>query len=398
MPLYQYRAVTAKGTPIVGRRVTRDQRTLVKELEEEGQVVTEIREVSTLELFFSQAKRQELILLTRHLGTMLRAGLPLTEGLRDLVSQAANSKIRFSLQRVLEHVLKGKSLSEALAASPELFPRLYCHMVRSGEATGRLDETLLQISKLYEDEEAFIGKIRQALTYPALLVLVSIVIIFFIVTNFVPKFVGIFQDMGIPLPWPTRLLLFASTVLPKMLLVGLPVILFLLFALVAFLKTEAGQIRRDFLKLRLPLFGPLIAKINLARFLRTLSLLYGSGVSILESLELATETLSNAYLQQKLRPVGQVLSSGEELAPLLKATHQFNPMVLRMVATGEKTGELSEMLENGAAFYETECDATIQKISVLLEPILLLVMGGIIVLVMLSTLLPMFDLIKTLRK
>lgn len=395
MPLFYYKAIDSKGKTREGETISDQKQELIRKLQSEGYMVTAIEE---RKLVLLRKQREEVALFTRLLATMLKAGLPLTEAITDIIAQVKDRDLKKSLYQVLEAVLKGQALHEGLRYAPAYFPPLYVHMVKAGESSSLLVEALSRLAKFYEKEQALRQKVRSALTYPAILVVVSIILVSFIMVGFVPRFVSIFKGMDVPLPLPTRILLFFSTNFFWFVLAFLAAAGLVLAMGIVYSSTIWGRKVIDRFKITIPLFGELQLKSALSRYLRTLGTLYATGVPIVEALQLSREVLDNAYLQEKFSFIEEEVLKGEALAENLKETGLFASPVIRFAATGEKTGELPAMLEHGANFYDLEVETAIERLSIVLEPFFLIVMGGIVALIMLSTLLPMFQLIKTLRQ
>lgn len=404
MAVFNYRAVDAKGFSTEGSLEADSRDDVIKELSERGQFVTFLEKqteiLSTPRVFdrFKGVRTGDIALFTNQLATMLSAGLPLSESLSDLSNQIENLKLKKALNDIYSKVLSGSTLADSLSAHPNVFPDLYVSMVRAGEAAGFLDEALRRLSVYFEQETSLVQKVKSALTYPAVLIAVAVAIILFVVTQFIPRFVVLFDRVGIPLPLPTRILYFGSIMIKSY---GLPVFsIFILFvfSLLRFAKTPLGKPLSHRIKLSIPIFGKLHAKIAVSHFLRTLGTLYAGGIPIIEALQIAEKTMDNLVMEKSLANVKKRVREGEPLARTLSDTKLFPTMVIRMVATGEKTGSLAVLLEKASDFYDMEIDSTVSQLSSLLQPLILVVVGGMIGFIMASTLLPIFQMIKLLRR
>lgn len=402
MPTFSYKAVDSLGKETSGEMITDNQQALIKILSEKGYVVTSVEKEKEEKRWtfwdrFKGIKNEDLSSFTTQLATMVSSGLSLPDCLEDLSSQTENLKFRKILKKIKEEVIGGESLSSALSKHPAIFPPIYVNMVQAGEVGGALEVILKRLSSFLEQENNLRQKIRTAMTYPVVLLAVAVLVIIFILVNFIPKFVALFSRMGVSLPLPTLILYQGSLILQRfglLLLIGLSL---LVIVIRNYSKTSAGRKQFDQIRLGLPIFGRLNLKVSTSRFLRTLGTLYSSGVPILQSLEVAKQTMGNTVLAKRLSSVGEQVGGGESIAEPLRMSRLFSPMVIRMISTGEKAGALDQMLDKAADFYDLEIENTIERLSALLEPLILLVMGGLVGFIMASTLLPMFQMVKLLR-
>lgn len=407
MPVFKYQGFDEKGNAISGtvEAVSRD--VLIKTLAAKGEFPTKINEeetttkeqVKTVTLVKSRKiSREEIEVFTTQLASMLKAGVSLAPSIQDLAENTENLKFKKILLNVQQSLLSGKSFSESLSGFPKIFPAVYLSMIKAGEAGGKLPEVLERLAFTIKREVELINKIRTALTYPLVLTLVALAVITFILTNFVPKFIDIFRKMGIPLPLPTFILYKASLYFKILFFPLLAVLVILVFILKAFLNTKAGKTIYDEIALNLPFLGNLHLKVCALRFLRTLGTLYSSGVPILDSINISKETLNNVVLEKRISATLSSISKGEDLSSTFRKTNIFSPLVLRMINTGEKSGSLQQMLNNSAEFYDVEIETTLQRLTALLEPMILLIMGSLVAFIMASTLMPMFQMIRLMRK
>lgn len=404
MATFSYRGVDKEGNPTDGVLDAETQESLVRYLYNAGVTVTRVdkerEQIPGLRFTdrFRGVNKQDVSLFTTHLATMLSSGLSLTESLSDIAAQTEFPKLKKVLDSVYRSVMQGESLSQALAAHPHVFPDVYVNMIRSGETGGVLDVVLQRLIQFYDQELDLTQRVKTAMTYPMVLVLVASGVIAFILTNFIPKFVDLFVKMGIELPLPTLILYKGSKILQKYGAVILTFMFLFIYAFRVYISTPSGKVLYDRLRLSFPIFGKLHLKTCLSRFMRTLATLYGAGVPILRSIEVSDKTMDNAILSRAMLKVIPRVREGEPLADALTRTNLFPPMVLRMVATGEKTGKLDQLLHRASDFYDSEVDNTIDRLSALLEPIILLVMGSLVGLIMASTLMPMFKMIQLIRR
>jgi type IV pilus assembly protein PilC len=294
-------------------------------------------------------------------------------------------------------VEKGASLSQAMGRHPRAFNRLYIAMVRAGETGGVLDSVLLQLASTIEKQVELRHKIKSAMTYPIAVFGLVVMIVAAMLLFVVPMFKSLYADLGGTLPLPTRILMLASTLITKFLPVVLVVIAGAVFALKRWIKTEAGRATWDTMKLKLPVFGKLTRKTALTRFARTFAVLLRSGVPILEALEITSDTVGNVVVERGVRAVQDGVKQGESIARPLADHPVFPPMVVQMMAVGEETGALDEMLDKVGEFYEQEVEALVNSLTSLLEPALIVVLGSTVGGMIISLYMPMFNIIKLIK-
>jgi type IV pilus assembly protein PilC len=344
-----------------------------------------------------KVKLKDLAVFSRQFATMINSGLSLLRALNILVEQTENSELTRVLGEVRNDIETGNSLSASMAKHPDCFPPLMVNMCRAGEVGGFLDQVLLQIATNYEAEVKLKGKIKSAMTYPVVVLCIAILAVIGMLLFIVPVFAGLFKTLGGTLPMPTRVLVMLSSGLK----VG--IIPFIIVVIVG--KTLWGKYKRtdrvrnivDPLKLKLPVFGPLIQKIALTRFTRNLGTMMHSGVPILQSLDIVAETTGNVVLERATRAVQESVRSGESLTGPLKEHPVFPPMVVQMMAVGEETGALDTMLHKIAEFYDQEVESTTDSLTALIEPLMIAFLGGIVGSMIVALYMPIFkifDLIK----
>lgn len=407
MPLFKYQGFDEKGNAISGTVEAVSREVLIKTLAAKGEFPTKISEEETTTkeqdktttlVKSRKISREEIEVFTTQLAAMLKAGVALASSIQDLAENTENLKLKKILLNIQQSLLTGKSFSESLMGFPKVFPAVYLNMVRAGETGGKLPEVLKRLSLTIKREVELINKIKTALTYPLVLTLVALAVITFILTNFVPKFIDIFKKMSIPLPLPTFILYKTSLYFKILFFPLLAILVILIFILKAFLNTRTGKTIYDEIVLNLPFLGNLHLKVCALRFLQTLGTLYSSGVPILEAINIAKDTLNNIILEKRISAIIGNISKGEDLSSTFKKTNIFSPLVLRMINTGEKSGSLQQMLSNSADFYDVEIETTLQRLTALLEPMILLIMGSLVAFIMASTLMPMFQMIRLMRK
>ncbi len=344
-----------------------------------------------------KAKPKDLAVFSRQFAVMINSGLSLLRALYILEVQTENKQLAGVLVQVRQDIERGSSLSQALARHPKTFSRLYTSMVRAGEIGGVLDSVLLQLSDTLEKQVALRQKIKSAMTYPVVVLCLVLLIVTAMLLFVVPTFKTLYDDLGGTLPLPTRILLATSTVVSK----GFPVLVVAggaaMFAFKRWIETDRGRGAFDRFKLKMPVFAGLVHKTILVRFSRTLAALLRAGVPILESLEITTETSGNTVAAAAVKDVQDGVKQGEPMAKRMANHEIFPPMVVQMVAVGEETGAVDEMLDKIGAFYEMEVEATVDALTSLLEPLLIVVLGGAVGSMVIALYMPLFNIIKLIK-
>lgn len=334
----------------------------------------------------------DLALLTRQLATLVRAGIPLEESLRALGEQVESSRLKSVVAGIRAEITEGVSLHKALSKYPGIFSDVYRVMVEAGEAGGKLEEVLDRLADYTEERQALRQKISVALIYPCLVSFVAIVIVIALVTYVVPEVVKVFEQTGQQLPLLTQTLIATSDLLRDyglFMLVGVAGLLALWRLL---LNRNSVRLRWDRLLLRLPLIGRLNRTVNTARLTRTLAILTDSGVPLLDALEVATRTIKNTILRHSLTEAATTVREGGRLHSALRAAPYFPPLLVHMLAAGEESGELENILERAASHQERELETTVSAATSVLEPIIILVMGVVVLVIVLAILLPIFEM------
>jgi type IV pilus assembly protein PilC len=328
---------------------------------------------------------------------MVNAGLPILRSLSILEGQTASPILRSAISTIRIDVERGSSLSGALAKHPKAFNRLYVAMVRSGEAGGVLDQVLERLATNLEREVSLRNRIRSAMTYPIVVLGFVTMILVAMLIFVVPQFKSIYDSLHGTLPLLTRMLITLSDLVRHQFLIVAGFIGLAVFLIRRWKRTDAGREQWDRLKLRIPVFGKLFLKTALARFARTLGVLNRSGVPILQSLEVVSETVNNSLVAKGVTDVQASVKQGESLAKPLRQHKVFPAMVVQMLAVGEETGALDTMLEKIAAFYDDEVTATVDQLTSLIEPIMIALVGGLVGVAVIALYLPMFNIINLIK-
>ncbi len=347
--------------------------------------------------FLETVGLKDISRFTRQFSAMTSAGLPLVQCLDILSAQTENKKLSRAVKQISTDIQGGSTLAEALQKHPSIFNSLYCNMVSAGEASGNLDVVLNRLADYQEKSESLRRKIKGAMTYPIIVLFAAIGATAVMFTFVVPTFTQMFADMGGTLPLPTRIVMRISDFLVQYYYVIILGAGGLGAAFYYYNKSPGGKMRIDSIKLKLPVFGDLERKSSISRFSQTLSTLLTSGVTILDALSITAKTSGNKVLEKGIFKTLERISGGQTIAEPLKETGVFPPMVIHMIAVGEKTGDLAEMLKKVADFYQEEVDAAIDALTSVIDPVMILGVGLIIGGTLIAMYLPMFDLVGTIK-
>ena len=403
MPTYIYKARDTSGKLVKGIMEAIGREELVEKLHKMGFMATRVKEALpgvSVEPLFGKLKRintEDMIIFNVQLSNMINAGISILASLDMLQKQVENRKLKNIIGDISREIESGDSFSQALSRHPATFSKLFVNMVRAGEASGKLDIVLTRFSEFAEHQEDLKQKIKGALFYPVILLCAGVAVTLFIVTFIIPQFAEIFIKTGIALPIPTLILYRIGMVIKHFwYLLGLLVIAGFI-AVRHYVKTETGRFNFDRFKLNLPLFGQLFRKSAISRFSRTLGTLVASGVPILESLGITKEVMDNEVLARVVENTRNSVEKGEKIAESLKISEEFPPATVQMISVGEETGALDVMLNKISDFYDMSIGYTIKKLTAIIEPLFLAIMGGMVGFIMVSMLLPIFDMMKILR-
>jgi MSHA biogenesis protein MshG len=346
---------------------------------------------------FRRVRADELLFFTRQLATVIRAGIPITTGLSILAEQAKNPLLSSAIQDILERVKEGEPLSEALACHPKIFQDIYIHMVRAGEASGKLEEVLNRVGSFIEYDIETKARIKTATRYPKMVFGALIGAFLFAIYFILPKFMSMFLSFKTALPLPTRMM------------IGLHYIFsnywYLIFGTMGaaigvfqwYVRTKTGRYQWDRIKIQIPIMGPVFLKIAMSRFTRMFVTLNRSGLPMLETLEISASTVGNVYLANIIIGIQQSVKDGGMLSDKMKDKAIFPPLVYQMFAVGESSGTLDDIVEKVSEFYDKEVDNSIKNLSSLIEPIMIIFMGGMMLFLALSIFMPMWDMAKMAR-
>lgn len=402
MAVFEYKGVTASGKMVSGIVDADNPRIARMKLRTDGVFPTEVVEEKahksrfsqdvSIQTLFQRISKKDLSVMTRQLATLLKSGLPLVTSLNAMADQVENPNLRKILTQVRERVNEGSSLAAALQEFPKVFPDIYTNMVSAGEASGALELVLLRLAEYSEKQVKIRNKIQGAMIYPAIMTLLSFVVLAILLTFVVPKFVSIFAELQQTLPLPTVILISVSSFVRSY----WPLLL-LVFGVTAFLlarykATPRGRSLYDRMTLRIPVFGRLVLLGIVIRFARTLSTLLSSGVPMLKAMDILKKVVNNTVFEDAIASARESVTEGASLSQPLKQRGIFPPIVIHMIASGEQSGHLEEMLSKVAEIYEDEADTLASTLTSLLEPILILVMAVMIAFIVISILLPLMEM------
>src|SRR5215217_2405439 len=403
MAVYAYKALDKQGEVIQDKVEGSGTLAVAHELRQQGLLVIDVKEQSVAQKDilapFKGIKLADLVVFSRQLATMINAGLPIVRALYILSEQTENPKLNDVVVAVRKDVEAGLSLSEALEKHPKVFSRLYVEMVKAGEVGGILDGVLLRLADQLERDQDLRRKVKSAMTYPVVVLVFAILAASFMLMFIVPVFATMFQDLGGTLPLPTRICMIISDILTS--IWGVFVYAGMALAVVMFLrwkKTEKGRKVWGRAVLRIPAkIGDVVRKVALARFARTLGTLSAAGVPILQAIEITATSSGNWVVEKALLKSRDAIREGIPLYKPLEEEPVFPPMVTRMIAVGEETGDIDGMLTKIAEFYESEVDAAVKALTSIIEPIMVVVVGGIVGAIVISMYLPMFKIFKLIK-
>lgn len=396
---YKYKSISYDGRQTDGLYVGDSESGLINMLKERKEIVITIeRDVESeahIELFKKKVKKKDLALFCRQFYTMISAGLGIVPCLEILVAQTENKTFKNAIADTYEDVQKGSTLSESMKKHNNVFPMILISMVEAGEVSGNLDTIMLRMAEHFEKENKLENKVKSAMVYPAVLAVVSVAVVVFMLVFIMPTFVGMFEGSGTELPGVTQLLINSSNSLQKYWYIYIAVIIAMVAGVTMYKKTNEGTRFFDSLKLRLPVVKGTSTMIITSRFTRTLSTLLSSGIPLIQAMEVVARVVSNSVIEERLLSGIENIRKGFSLSRTIKDVGIFPPMVDSMIRIGEESGSLDDMLYKTADFYDEEVEASLQRLTSMIEPIMIVVMGFMIGFIVIAMYLPMFDMMKT---
>ncbi|HET8539686.1 MAG TPA: type II secretion system inner membrane protein GspF [Anaeromyxobacter sp.] len=403
MPVFEYKALDARGKAVQGLREADSPKTLRATLRREGVFLTEVlaeqqvkaqqaREVNVKRWVLGRVSAEDLAIATRQLAVLVHAGIPLVEALTALVEQVDKEKLKRVLGDVKQRVNEGSTLADALAQHPRVFGELYVNMIRAGEHSGALEVVLVRLADFTESQARLRSKILGTMAYPAAMMLIGCVVLGILFTVVIPKVMKLFEDTKATLPWTTRALIGFTGFVTQWWWAILAAAAVAVWGFVRWKRTAAGKARWHRFVLGVPVFGRLVRIVAIGRFARTLSTLLKSGVPLLTAMDIVKNVVGNVRLAEVIDQARDAIREGESIAAPLKRSGEFPPLVHHMVAVGERSGALEEMLSNVASAYEDQVDTTVTALTSLLEPIMIVAMGGVVGFIVFSVLMPILQI------
>jgi general secretion pathway protein F len=403
MPVFEYKALSAAGKSLTGLREADSPRTLRSVLRREGVYLTEVlgekaqkqaasREVNVKRWVMGRISAQDLAVTTRQLAVLVHAGIPLVEALTALVDQVEHERLKRVLGDVKQRVNEGATLADAMEAHPHVFTTLYVNMIRAGEHSGALEVVLKRLAEFTESQARLRSKILATMVYPIAMVCIGSVVMGILFTTVIPKITRILADTNSVLPWYTQVTIGISSFVSGYWWAILAAAALGIWGFVRWKATPAGRERWDRIRLRAPIFGSVSRNIAVSRFARTLSTLLRSGVPLLTALDIVKNVMGNTRFVQVIDEARDSIREGESIAAPLKRSGEFPPLVHHMVAVGERSGALEEMLATVADTYESQVEASINALTSLLEPVMIVTMGVVVAFIVFSVLMPILQI------
>jgi type IV pilus assembly protein PilC len=380
MPVFEYKGKTLGGKQVQGELKAKNRAELERFLRGNRILVTNVsKKAQQIQIKFgSGIKKIDISRFTRQFATMISAGLPMVQCLEILATQMESAELRKVVMKVKESVQSGATLSEALGKHKKVYDDLYVNMVEAGEVGGALDTILIRLAQYREKADKLARKVKGALVYPIVVMIVAIGVTYAMLTFIVPVFAKMFSGLGAELPMPTQVVLGFSNFLKDNSMLMLLLLVLGVIGFKLYVRNPKGRLSWDTFKLRMPLLGTLIRKAAISRFTRTLATLLSSGVSILDALSITARTAGNMVLQNAINKSMLSIAEGETITQPLKESGVFPPMVTQMISVGEKTGGMDDMLAKIADFYDDEVDAAVAALTSIIEPVIIVFMGAII--------------------
>jgi type IV pilus assembly protein PilC len=401
MPKFSYRAITDDGTTTTGEIEAESIDNANSMLAAQGYIPTRVREdrsaasgaqLGSLLEFFSPIKAPELILFTKQFNTLIRAGVPMMSLLKVLEEQTEHPKLRKVLHTIHQDIKEGYSLYDAFRKHPKVFSPLYCNMLRAGEASGALNDVLDRLTYILEHEHKVKSDIKSALMYPIIVVCFLFIAFMVLLTGVIPRFVNIFKGAGLTLPLPTRICMFLYQGILNYWYVCLAILVVGGVALYYYFRTDKGKYVLYTVLMKVPVVGPLFVKSAISRFASIFSILQASGVDILRTMEILGNTIGNAAISRELNGITDRMAAGHGVAEPLSSAKYFTPMLINMVAIGEESGNLEDLMQDVASHYDTEVEYSMKKLSEAIGPVLTIGLAAVVGFFALSIFLPMWDL------
>jgi type IV pilus assembly protein PilC len=402
MPTYKYKAINKTGEKIEGNYTAKSKSEVIYMLRQNQNLPVKIEEVIEKENVlnfesFKKIKVKDIAIFCRQFYTMLNAGVTVLNVLDTLRYQTENKKLKAVVGEVYEEVQKGLTFAEALKKHQKIFPDLLINMVEAGEVSGTLDVIMDRMAVHYEKENKITNKVKGAMMYPIILSIVSILVVVFLLTFIMPTFVGMFEGSGVELPLPTRILLMISGIIINYWYFVFTALLLMILGIKKYIGTNNGQFLIDHIKFKIPIVKGTTQKVITSRFTRTLSTLLASGIPLIQALDIVSRIVGNVIVEKGILKAKEDVRKGVDLATPIKQMGVFPPMAESMIRIGEESGALDEILDKTANFYDEEVEAALQKMTTLIEPVMIVVMAIVVGSIVIAMVMPMFEMMNTIQ-
>lgn len=405
MPHFRYQGRQADGSSTSGNIEAPTQDAVVEQLMSKGIIPTSIKvgggqatfKVDFKALLTPTIPLEVLVIFCRQLYSLTKAGVPLLRSMKGLSQNSSNKQLQEALEAVTQELTNGRSLSSSMQMYPKVFSSLFVSMVHVGENTGRLDQALLQLANYYEQEVETRKRIKTAMRYPTFVISFIVVAMFILNVQVIPQFTSMFARFGVDLPLPTRILISTSEFFVNYWMLLVAIMIGALFALRAWIGTASGREKWDKFRLRMPIVGELVNRAQLSRFSRTFALMLKAGVPLNQSLALSAEALGNKFLENRLLEMKSSIEAGSSISSTAINSGVFTPLVIQMISVGEETGRIDELLLEVADFYDREVDYDLKTLTARIEPLLLVVVAGMVLVLALGIFLPMWGMLDAIK-
>lgn len=403
MPVYSYKVKDMSGNLITGTLELDSKSQCIDSLKQKNYYILDIKEEISRQdvLDFKSMRRvkiKDIAVFCRQFATLINAGLPIVTSLATMKEQVENKKLKNALSEVYEDIQKGKTLSESMKKHKDIFPMLLFNMIEAGEVSGTLDKVMNEMADHFEKENNLNQKIKSALAYPVIVSIIAIFVVIFLITNVLPTFVGMFKNAGAQLPLPTLILLGVSSSISKYWYIYIGTIVLIIFGIMRFLKTDEGRRLFDKFILNVPILGPINIKVITSRFTRTLGTLINAGIPLIEAMDVVGKVVGNTVVADGLKAAQEDVKRGIVLSEPLKKMGIFPPMVIQMINVGENSGSLDSILNKTADFYDAEVDAAVSQMTTLIEPLIIVVLASVVGFIVISIVMPMFQMYNFVGK
>jgi MSHA biogenesis protein MshG len=404
MAVFSYKARSSEGKLVSGRAQGETVEQVAQRLIASGTTPLDIQSLGVTSsvdlekwgraLGLGKVSTSDLVMFSRQMYTITRAGIPLLRGLRGLITSTHNNILRETLEDVLESLEGGRDLAAGFARHPDIFPKLYVSIVEVGEATGTLDKSFLRLTEYLQQEKNMNDRVKAAVRYPIIVTITIVLAVVFLSTFVIPKFEPVFVQLKGAIPLPTKILLGSSALVRDYWYYSLGAIVAMVFGVRKWLATPAGRMRWDAMKLRIPVMGKLMYEATLSRISRSLAISLSAGMPMTQTLAVIARSSGNVFMSEKIQMLASNVERGESLHRASSASGLFSPLVLQMISIGEETGALPELLDEAAGYYEREVDHALKNLSQSIEPILIVAVGGMVLVLALGIFMPLWEVIS----